>query len=161
MASRNVWIAVAVIIIVIVVGSVGYYWYILQTGSGPTKTPTSITLYEGDTGGIHGVFGLTSNSLTSPGPTLNFTLNEYVKVTVYNVGTIPHNWAIVSNKSDVTTVLFSAQIQSASNPISPGSSGSATFTVNQAGNFYYVCQVPGHVDLGMYGNVVVTGTSGY
>ena len=160
MASRNVWIVVAVIIIIVVVGSVGYYWWILQSQPGTTKTPTSVTLYEGDVqtaGGLQGQFGLTSNSLTSPGPTLNFTLNEYVKVTVYNLGPLPHNWAIVSSKSDVTSVLFNAQIQSASNPITPQSSGSVTFTVNQAGNFFYVCQVPGNVDLGMWGNVAVTG----
>ena len=47
------------------------------------------------------------------------------------------------------------QVQSASNPVAAGSTASVTFTVGSAGNYYYICQVDGHVALGMWGNVVV------
>ncbi len=158
MASRNVWIGVAVVIIVIIVAA-GVY-YITQMPPSSSQTPTkTITLYESDTvvnGSIQGIFGFTQNSMTSPGPTLNFTVGDVVKITVYNVGTIPHNWAITNAKSDTAPLVFDAHVGSGSDPIAPGTSGTDTFTVNQAGNYYYMCQVPGHVDLGMWGNVVVT-----
>ena len=45
-----------------------------------------------------------------------------------------------------------------SNYIPLGGSGSVTFTPTQTGNFYYVCTFPGHIALGMWGNVKVTST---
>lgn len=160
MPSRNVWIAVAVIVIVVVAGVGVYYWWTLQQQPTPNKT---LTLYEGDkSGGTQGVFGLTPTSMTSPGPQLNFTVGDVVKITVYNIAnsSSSHNWAIVNAKSGTATVLFNAQIGSASSAIAPGSSGTVTFKVDTAGTFYYVCQVPGHVDLGMWGTVLVTAASG-
>ena len=70
-----------------------------------------------------------------------------------------HNFAIVTSKSDTTAVLWSSQIASSSNPVAPGHSASVTFTVGSAGNYQYVCQVDGHAALGMYGDVVVTGST--
>ncbi len=63
---------------------------------------------------------------------------------------------MVTDKSSPNSVVFGAQIQSGSNPIPPGGSGSVTFKVTQAGTYNYICQVPGHVDLGMYGTVVIS-----
>ncbi len=123
-----------------------------------TTSPTpsiSITLYEGEASPTVYGFGYASDNLTSPGPTLTFNVSEVVKVTVVNVGQQPHNWAIVSANQTSAPILFHAQIQSPSNPLQPGQSGSVVFTATQAGNFFYVCQVPGHVDLGMWGEVVV------
>ena len=68
---------------------------------------------------------------------------------------MPHNFAIVDTKSSTGTVLWSAQVGSASNAVAAGSSKSVTFTVGNAGNYYYICQVDGHVALGMWGNVKV------
>ena len=90
-----------------------------------------------------------------PGPALTFTSGEQVTVTLHNAGTMPHNFAIVNAKSSTATVLWSAQINSASNGVAPGSSSSVTFTVGDAGSYYYICQVDGHVALGMWGNVTV------
>lgn len=153
MASRSVWIAVAAVIIIIVAGSVGYYWWSMQSQPTPTRT---VSLYAGEISTTQYGFGSTSTTITSPGPSLDFKVGDVVKVTVTNVGTMPHNWAMVTNKSSTTSVIFDAQIQSADNPIAPGSSASVTFTVDQAGSFFYICQVSGHVSLGMWGNVEVT-----
>ena len=76
-------------------------------------------------------------------------------ITVYNVANIPHSWEMVSTKTVSDTPLFGAGI-GVTNYISPGSSGTVTFTPDQTGNFYYVCTVPGHITLGMWGNVVVS-----
>jgi uncharacterized cupredoxin-like copper-binding protein len=121
-----------------------------------TLTPNvSITLYEGEISSSLYGFGYGPSSLVSPGPTLTFKVGDVVNVTVTDVGQQPHNWAIVSTNQTSAPVQFSAQIRSASSPLQHGESGSVVFTVTQAGGFYYICQVPGHVDVGMWGRVMV------
>jgi plastocyanin len=152
--SRTTWyIVAAIIIIVIVVGGVlAYEFYKPPSTSGGG---TQMDIYASDTPSYG--FGNSAGSITSPGPTMTFTSGQTYTVTLHNVGTVPHNWAIVTDKTDGSTNLaFSgAQIGSASNPVAPGSSQSKTFTVGSAGSYYYICQVDSHVTLGMWGNVTV------
>jgi plastocyanin len=115
---------------------------------------SNVTIYAGEITMQYG-FGNSSTTITSPGPTLTFLSGQTVTVTLHNSGNIPHNFAIVSTKSVTGTVLWNSAIQSASNPLSPGSSASVTFTVGDPGNYYYICQVDAHVAVGMWGNVVV------
>jgi uncharacterized cupredoxin-like copper-binding protein len=157
------YIAAAIIVIVIVVVGIVAYQATLAPPS-PTPSPTtppptgstvSATLYAGEVSPTVYGFGNSASSITSPGPTLTFKVGDVVKMTLVNSPTMPHNWAIVNAQSSTASVMFNAQIQSGSNPLTPGASASVTFTVTQAGNYFYVCQVPGHVALGMWGNVVV------
>ena len=74
------------------------------------------------------------------------------KMTFYNVANIPHSWEIVSSKAVSESPMFGAGIN-IDNYVSPGSSATVTFTPDQTGDFYYVCTVPGHITLGMWGNV--------
>jgi plastocyanin len=120
-----------------------------------TTPNVTITLYEGAISPSLYGFGYSSNNLVSPGPTLTFKVGDIVNVTVTDVGQLPHNWAIVSTNQTSAPVEFNAQIRSGSNPLQHGESDSVVFTLTKAGDFYYVCQVPGHVDLGMWGKVVV------
>jgi plastocyanin len=126
---------------------------------GVTTTSTSpnvnITLYEGAISSSLYGFGYSSNNIVSPGPTLTFKVGDIVNLTVTDVGKLPHNWAIVSANQTSAPVEFNAQIRSPSSPLQHGESGSVVFTVTKTGNFYYICQVEGHVDLGMWGKVVV------
>jgi plastocyanin len=103
-------------------------------------------------------FGTSASNLASPGPTLTFTAGQSVTITLHNVGIAPHNFAITTDKVDGSNNLAfnGAQIGTASNPVQPGGSASATFTVGTAGSYYYICQVDGHVSLGMWGTVTVT-----
>jgi len=117
---------------------------------------TQMTLYAGELSTSQYGFGTSSSNIaSSPGPTLTLTAGDTVTMTLNNVGKMTHNWAIVDSKSSTGTVLWNSQLQSASNPVSSEKSGSVTFTVGSPGNYYYVCQVDGHVALGMWGNVVV------
>jgi uncharacterized cupredoxin-like copper-binding protein len=118
-----------------------------------TKDP-SLTLYAGEISSSTYGFGNSSTTLTSPGPTLTLIEGTTYTMTVYNVGTMPHAWEIVPTQAVSGSPSFKAGID-ISSYISPGSSGSVTFTPNKAGNYYYVCTVPGHIALGMYGTVVV------
>ena len=126
---------------------------------GVTNTSTTpnvnITLYEGAVSSNLYGFGYSANNLVSPGPTLTFKVGDIVNVTVTDVGQLPHNWAIVSTNQTSAPMQFDAQIRSASNPLQHGETGSVVFTVTKAGDCYYICQVEGHVDLGMWGKVVV------
>jgi plastocyanin len=129
----------------------------LTTSSSQNKTPTvNIVLYEGEITAIKYGFGNTSTLLSSPGPTLRFNLTDVVNITVVNVGSMPHAFAITNVPKTGATVLFGAEI-GASNYLEPGKQGTVIFTPNNAGSFYYICPVPGHAEIGMYGAVIITG----
>jgi plastocyanin len=121
-------------------------------------TPTvTITLYAGEISGTRYGFGLSPNNITSPGPTFYFNTTDIVKITVVNSGQMPHAFACVNAPRTGATVLFGATIASGSNPIPPGESGSVTFHPNTVSNqYYYICPVPGHAELGMWGTMVVS-----
>ena len=128
----------------------------LFAGVGSPPVPNvSITLYAGEIStSVYG-FGNTSSTLTSPGPTLMFKAGDVVNLTLVDVGMMAHNWALVKTNETSGSVLFGAQVASASLPLESNETGSVVFTVGQAGNFFYICQVPGHVQLGMSGNVII------
>jgi plastocyanin len=125
---------------------------------GTIRAATQIDLYAGEVSSSSYGFGNSASSITSnPGPTLTLTSGQSYTVILHNVSTQgqSHNWAILDTKSSTGAIQWSANIGSASNPVSPGSTGSVTFTAGNPGSYYYVCQVDGHVALGMWGNVVV------
>jgi uncharacterized cupredoxin-like copper-binding protein len=150
MNKTSMYLIVAVLVIVIIVGGVLAYVFTRPGGTGGGGT--SIDVYAAEY-----KFGTSASSLSSPGPTLTLTAGQTYTITLHNVGTMLHNFAIVTTKTDGSTSLaFSgAQIGSSSNPIAAGSTGSCTFTASTAGSYYYICQVDGHVSLGMWGTVTV------
>lgn len=150
--TTTIIISVIVVIIIVVAGVIAYE---LTRKSGTSGGGTQIDIYASDK--PYG-FGNSAGSITSnPGPTLTLTSGQNYTITLHNVGSMPHNWAIVKDKTDGSTNLAfsSAQIASASNGVPPGSSQSTTFTAGPAGSYYYICQVDAHVSLGMWGTVTV------
>ena len=154
MNKTTMAIVAVVVVIVVVVGAV--LGYELTRPSVTTGEGTKIDIYASDSPSYG--FGTSASSITSPGPNLQLTSGQTYTVTLHNVGSMPHNWAIVKDKTDGNTNLaFSnAQIASASNPVSPGTSASATFTAGSAGTYYYICQIDSHVSLGMWGTITVS-----
>ena len=146
------WLAggfAAIALLVVLAGAM-----VAGVGSPPVPN-VSVTVYAGEiSSSVYG-FGNTSSTLTSPGPTLTFKVGDVVNVTLVNSGTMPHDWALVKTNETSGPVLFGAQVASGNLPLETNQSGSVIFTVGQSGNFFYICQVPGHVQLGMVGNVVV------
>ncbi len=125
-------------------------------GVGSTPKPTiSVTLYAGEITPTSYGFGNSSNSITSPGPTLTFKVGDVVNMTLLNVGKMGHNWALTTANQTSASVLFNARIASGNVPIQSNQMGFVIFKITQSGNFYYICQVPGHVQVGMWGNVVI------
>jgi plastocyanin len=153
MASKTVYAVITVVVIVIIVAGVLAYVFLGSGGGGGgTLTGTNIDIYGGEYG-----FGASASSIGSPGPEMVLTHGQTVTINFHNVGTMAHNWALTTDKADGSTNLaFSgAQIASGSSPVQPGDTQSVTFTVGNAGSYYYICQVDGHVSLGMWGPVTV------
>ena len=158
MAHKIAWYAIitAVVLIAVVIGANLTYHYFGSGANGGAGSGdlsgSNIDIYSAEYG-----FGSTASNIRSPGPTISLTSGQTVSVTLHNVGKTPHNWAIVKDKTDGSTNLgFSgAQIASASNPLAAGATKSINFTVGSPGNYYYICQVDGHVSLGMWGTVTV------
>jgi plastocyanin len=141
------------ILVLVFLVSIGLLCVTLETSQ--VHAATQIDLYAGEKStSIYG-FGDSATSINSPGPTLTFTSGEVVTVTLHNAGTMPHNFAVVDTKSSTGTVLWNSAIGSSSSGVAAGSSQSVTFTVGNAGNYYYICQIDAHVALGMWGNVKV------
>jgi nitrite reductase (NO-forming) len=129
----------------------------LTASSNSNKTPTvNIVLYEGEISPTKYGFGNSSNLLTSPGPTLRFNMSDVVNITVVNVGKMPHAFELTNVPKTGAKVLFNAEI-GASSYLESGQQGTVIFTPTNAGSFYYICPVPGHAELGMYGSVVISG----
>ncbi|HLN46448.1 MAG TPA: plastocyanin/azurin family copper-binding protein [Candidatus Sulfotelmatobacter sp.] len=153
------------------VGSAGTYYYICPVPGhvalgmwgtvivvNPNNAKMTIyagELYDANNALTHGAFGLAANTLDSPGPTLYFTANTAVNVTLVNVGKVGHAWAITSAPDTNANRLFNATIGDATNRIAPGNSSSVVFTAGSPGTYYYICPVPGHVGLGMWGVIVI------
>ena len=129
----------------------------LSGGAAVTMEPNvEVTLYAGEIEGAF-AFGLSPDNLTSPGPTLRFKLNDVVKITLVNVGRIPHTFAVTERPVENSRVLFNSEIGSVSSPVQPGSELSIVFVASQPGEFAYICTVPGHAALGMKGKVIIEG----
>ncbi len=124
-------------------------------------TPTkNFILYVGELNDKPG-FGYTTMTLTSPGPTLKFTISDIVNITIINVGAKSYAFAITDMPQTGAATLFKAEIGSDNNPVQPGQSGSVIFKPNYAGtSFFYVSPLSGDAEAGLYGSVLVMGDSG-
>ncbi len=144
-------------------GAVSVLVFKLQPSMNPSsnaqgRAPTVIiTLYVGEVSSTELGFGTSANNLTSPGPTLRFKVTDVVSITVINVGTMPHAFAITAAPTSNARMLYDSAIASASDPLMPGQRGTVIFVPGNAGSFYYTCPIPGHAELGMYGAVIITG----
>jgi FtsP/CotA-like multicopper oxidase with cupredoxin domain len=94
---------------------------------------------------------------TSPGPCLEVGVNSTVEITVSvaaNAGT-NHSFDIIpaAGPTNVSPVFPGAGLTGAQrfSGMAPGTERNFTFTATSAGLYRYVCEVPGHADLGMYG----------
>ncbi len=149
-SSRTLlYAAIVIVVAVIIVGAVYYYEMTLTP---PASSGTPLTLYVGEISSTSYGFGNTANSLSSnPGPTITLTAGKTYTMTVQNVGAMQHDGALVDAKSTSANVLWGAVIS----PINAGSNGQVTFTAGSAGSYFYICQIPGHVALGLWGTVTV------
>jgi plastocyanin len=128
----------------------------LFVGFGSAPQPNvQVTLYAGEVSDTEYGFGNSSTMITSPGPTLTFKVGDVVNMTLINVGKMPHNWIITDVKQVGSEVLFGAEVASDTAPLLSNQTASHVFTITQAGSYFYLCEISGHLQLGMWGNLVV------
>ena len=73
--------------------------------------------------------------------TINATAGQTINLTVKNVGSVQH-----------TFVLSAANVKLT---IDPGKSATQTFTAPKAGSYQYECDIAGHKEAGMVGQLIV------
>ena len=99
-------------------------------------------------------YAFEGEELTSPGPEIRVKVGSRVRLVFKNIGNLPHTFAITEEKRFDAEPLWGVQLGSPTNPIMAGGSDSVEFIPNRAGEYYYVCQVPGHIELGMWGRLI-------
>lgn len=73
--------------------------------------------------------------------TINATAGQTINLTVKNIGTVQHTWVLAAANVKLT--------------IDPGKTATATFTAPAAGTYQYECDIPGHKEAGMVGQLIV------
>ncbi|MEM2237824.1 MAG: sulfocyanin-like copper-binding protein [Candidatus Caldarchaeum sp.] len=153
---RALALAVAGIVAAI---AVGVFMFVL-TGQGPAQTvkpDVEYVIYMGEAGTRYG-FGLSKENITSPGPEIMVKRGSVIKIRFENIGIQPHTFVVVSNvKEDpeATPMFRGAQAGTPAKPVNPGQAVEIVFKAETEGAFYYICNVPGHVTLGMWGKFIV------
>ncbi len=155
---RTTPIAAGIAFLVSLLVLVGITYVLLApppTASPPTGTPSvELDIKGGEFDSSFG-FGDPKTSVGSPGPEIHVQEGEVVKVTFRNIGQIPHSFKIVKEKKWDAPTLFGAFIGDATRPLSANQAGTTTFKADKTGTYYYICTVPGHVERGMFGTIVV------
>jgi uncharacterized cupredoxin-like copper-binding protein len=146
--SRKESYASIAIIILIVLAS--FYYYEANRPKAKLLANVNLVLYAGELSSTKYGFGYTANNITSPGPKISFKVGDVVSVTMHNVGKLPHSFEINTQNSTKGQVLFNSEIDPGTF-VSPNQTGTVLFKVTKSGSFYYICPVPGHADLGMWG----------
>lgn len=126
------------------------YLHRLEEGRYHESESIKLTIYAGEYG-----FGYAPDNITSPGPTITLKLGEKVVLEFVSAGKLPHTFAIVPERRFEAKALWGVEIGKTNMPIPPGQSRSVTFVPDRPGRYYYVCTVPGHIELGMWGTLIV------
>lgn len=70
---------------------------------------------------------------------------QMIELTITNTGALDHDFVIEELDLDIL--------------LTPGQSETVTFIVDEAGIYEYICNIPGHQDAGMVGNLVISGSN--
>lgn len=137
------------------IGGITYILLVPPSSAAPAGPPNvEFEINGGEFDSFFG-FGSPGKKVDSPGPEMRVKQGEIVKIAFSNVGQIPHSFRVVKEKKWDAPAVFGAAIGDATRPISPSQSGTTTFKADKGGSYFYICTVPGHVERGMFGSLVV------
>ncbi len=88
-------------------------------------------------------------------PTLEANVGDELVFDVVNDGVSFHSFGVTQDEQGYEGIISGSEIASMSNPLKPGQSGTSTFVPTEAGQYYYICTVPGHRIQGMVGTIIV------
>lgn len=100
-------------------------------------------------------FAFKGQELSSPGPKISVKKGSTVTISFTVEGQLPHTFNVVSEKRFNMEALWKSSIGTATDPIPSGQTRSVTIVPDKPGKYFYVCQVPGHIEAGMWGEFVV------
>ncbi len=92
-------------------------------------------------------------------PEIHASVGDKIVFKVTNGGKSFHAFAVTESKEGPGPAIDGTTVGTADNPMKPGSDGEATFVPSKAGEYYYICAVPGHRELGMEGKIEVSEAS--
>jgi uncharacterized cupredoxin-like copper-binding protein len=131
----------------------------IQPSLGPSRLdlePTrEIVIYAAELPDGRFGYGFSPDNITSPGPPIKVKVDEVVRLTLIDIGKIPHSFAVVDKVSEPPNILFQSEIGTPSRPVYPNSSQSIVIQFKTPGTYNYMCTVPGHSQLGMWGVFIV------
>lgn len=102
------------------------------------------------------------NSISGPNhnPEIHAHVGDKIVFHVKNAGKSFHAFAVTASKEGPGPAIEGTTIGTADQPMKPGATGEASFVPSQAGEYYYICAVPGHRELGMEGKIEVAPAGG-
>jgi nitrite reductase (NO-forming) len=93
-------------------------------------------------------------------PEIHANVGDKIIFDVKNAGKSFHAFAITTSEKGPGPAIPDTTIGTADNPMKPGDSGQVSFVPAGPGEYYYICAVPGHRELGMNGKIEVTAEGG-
>lgn len=88
-------------------------------------------------------------------PEIRVNSGDEITVSSTNLGISFHSFGVVTDPSDVGSVIWNSEIGSGTNPLKNSEGGQTTFLAGAPGTYYYICTVQGHAALGMQGTFIV------
>ena len=88
-------------------------------------------------------------------PTITASVGDKIIFDVTNAGKSFHAFGVTASDEGFGGIIPGTDVATASNPLKPGEAGSSEFIPGEAGEYYYICTVPGHREMGMVGTIIV------
>ena len=102
------------------------------------------------------------NALSGDGknPDVHAHVGDKIIFHVKNTGKSFHAFGVTASKEGPGPIIDGTAVGTADNPLKPGKGGDATFVASEPGEYYYICVVPGHRELGMEGKIEILPAGG-
>jgi len=103
------------------------------------------------------VFDVAARDVAFEPTALSVPAGAAVTVNLTNKGMLQHDWVVVPATIDpATATVADAANQADSGMVTGGQNTTVTFTAPAAGDYHFLCTVPGHAAAGMVGTFTVT-----
>jgi nitrite reductase (NO-forming) len=106
------------------------------------------------------VYAFNALSGSDKNPDIHAHVGDKIIIHVKNAGKSFHAFGITDSKVGTGPIIDGTAVGTADNPLKPGKGGDATFVASAAGEYYYICVVPGHRELGMEGKIEILPAAG-
>ena len=106
------------------------------------------------------VYAFNALSGDAKNPEIHANVGDKIEFHVKNAGKSFHAFAVTDSATGPGPAIDGTTVGTADNPMKPGASGDASFVASKPGEYYYICAVPGHRELGMEGKIEIAPAAG-